>query len=67
MRLFQYLVATSAVTTYPAFLAQKTSVKSKDSASKIPWICSSDRECPDGSSCYKLYGNTGLCVVTLPK
>ena len=67
MRLLQYLVATSAVTTYPAFLAQKTRVKSKDDGSRIPWVCEHDRECPAGSSCYKLYGKTGLCVVTLPK
>ena len=65
MRLFQYLLATSAVTTYPAFLAQKTSVKSKDNG--VPILCSSTRDCPVGSQCYKLYGDYGLCVLTLPK
>lgn len=77
MRLFQYLLATSAVTTYPAFLAQKTDVNSlgkkgesktsKDREYKVPWICDDDNSCPAGSSCYKLYGTTGICVVTLPK
>ena len=76
MRLFQYLVASSAVTSYPAFLA-KTDVNSlgkknskedfKDREYKVPWVCESDEECPTGSSCYKLYGKTGICVVTLPK
>lgn len=76
MRAFQYLVMTSAVTT-PAFLAQKTSVKSlgkkedsKDSTDreyKVPWICDDDKPCPPESTCYKLYGKTGVCVVTLPK
>lgn len=70
------MIATSAVTTYPAFLAQKTDVNSlekkedsKDSNDreyKVPWTCDDDNPCPPESMCYKLYGKTGLCVVTLP-
>lgn len=67
MRAFQYLVMTSAVTTYPAFLAQKTTVKSKDSGRGVPISCDSKRDCPAGSTCYKLVGDYGLCVLTLPK
>jgi len=72
MRLFQYLVASSAaVTSYPAFLA-KTDVdslgkKSSKDEYRVPWVCDSNQQCPEGSSCYKLVGDTGVCVVTLPK
>lgn len=74
MRLFQFLVASSAVT-YPTFLAQKTDVNSlgkKESNLKgreypAPYICDDDKPCPAGSSCYKLYGTTGVCVMNLPK
>ena len=67
MRAFQFLVATSAVTTYPAFLAQKTEVKSKNNGHGVPISCDSNRACPAGSACYKLVGDYGLCVLTLPK
>lgn len=68
MRLFQYLVASSAaVTSYPAFLA-KTDVDSLGkSKNRVPISCTSDRDCPAGSACFRLYGKVGLCVVTLPK
>ena len=28
-----------------------------------PVICDKNTPCPDGSSCYKVYGDIGLCVL----
>ena len=69
MRLFQFLVASSAVT-YPAFLAQKTDLNSlgkKKSEYNVPMKCTSHRDCPTGTACYKLYRDNGVCVLTMPK
>ena len=67
MKLFQYLVSSSAIA-YPAFLAKTNVVgKSKDREFQVPWTCLDDSECPPTSVCYIIYREVGICAVTLPK
>ena len=58
MKVFQTLVACSAV--QPSFLSYP------NVHPVHPVMCSRDKECPRGTTCYKIYGDTGFCVLTIP-
>ena len=60
MKVFQTLVASFAVQPLKP-LSQPTAVY------RVPVMCSRDKECPRGTTCYKIYGDTGFCVLTIPE
>lgn len=43
-----------------------SSLTMQGTKSRVPITCNSHKDCPVGSSCYKLFGNSGFCVVSVP-
>lgn len=66
MRVFQTLVAYSSLTSSPCFITKSSVEDPKKDSYRVPVTCSRDKECPVGTTCYRIYGDTGFCVLTIP-
>ena len=56
---FLNLIISSSVISYPS-LVFKSRVQSMDNLV----TCSEKKECPSGSFCLRMYGDSGFCVLT---
>lgn len=63
MRIFQALLS-STVVSYPAVMSN--SPINSPEMMRTPVMCSEDNECPLGTSCLRIVGKTGMCVLTIP-
>ena len=64
MKIFNTLVASSALTnSSPCFITKSVVEDPSHDGYRVPVTCSKQKPCPIGTTCYKIYGDTGFCVL----
>lgn len=65
MKIFNTLVASSALTnSSPCFITKSAVEDPSRDGYRVPVMCNKHKPCPIGTTCYRIYGDSGFCVLT---